>query len=102
MAVPSSWKGVAAKGKEEDNESIISDYGVLMEKEDESEDEKGDGSESDSSIDIHTPLPYVPFPHLLTSLLKGMREVTLCSATDCFPPVPSYFPAAVLRLCPCT
>ncbi|RPD81333.1 hypothetical protein L226DRAFT_566117 [Lentinus tigrinus ALCF2SS1-7] len=41
MAVLSSWNGVA-KNKEED-------------------DDKGDGSESDSSIDIHTPLPHLMF-----------------------------------------
>ena len=58
MAVPSSWKGAK---KDDDNESVISDYGTLLDKDD-SMDEKlleGDGSESDSSIDIHTPLPYV-------------------------------------------
>ena len=58
MAVPSSWKGAK---KDDDNESVISDYGTLLDKDD-SMDEKlleGDVSESDSSIDIHTPLPYV-------------------------------------------
>lgn len=61
LAVPSSWKGV--KNKEEDAESVISDYGTLLDKDD-SEDEKQEdgGSESDSSIDIHTPLPCVPCP----------------------------------------
>ena len=51
------------KGKEDDGESVISDYGTLLEKEAESEEDKpadDDGSESDSSIDIHTPLPCVP------------------------------------------
>ena len=40
----------------DDNEAIISDHGVLLEKGEESEEEKdaGDGSESDSSVDIHT------------------------------------------------
>ena len=60
MMVPSSWKGL--KGKEAatgDNESVISDYGTLL-KDDDSDLERqleGDGSESDSSLDIHTPLP---------------------------------------------
>ena len=80
MAAPSSWRGVASPGPGagvgvgaggggkgpvkdvfpiDDKESVISDYGVLLEKGEESEeDDKDDGgSESDSSIDIHTPLP---------------------------------------------
>ncbi|RPD53554.1 hypothetical protein L226DRAFT_95642 [Lentinus tigrinus ALCF2SS1-7] len=80
IAVPSSWKGVA-KSKEEDSESVISDYGALIEKEDESEDDKGDGSESDSSIDIHTPLPHLMFRDGLLSprskLLPGGGTATL-------------------------
>lgn len=52
------------KGKDkdkvaDDNESVASDYGTLL-KDDDSDMERqleGDGSESDSSIDIHTPLP---------------------------------------------
>ncbi|KAI0357234.1 hypothetical protein OH77DRAFT_145958 [Trametes cingulata] len=62
--VPSSWRGL--KGKEkvaDDNESVISDYGTLL-KDDDSDMERmleGDGSESDSSIDIHTPLPHLMF-----------------------------------------
>ena len=47
----------------DDRESVVSDYGTLLEKgelgsdlEEEEEDKDG-GSESDSSIDIHTPLP---------------------------------------------
>ncbi|KAJ2967773.1 hypothetical protein NUW54_g13411 [Trametes sanguinea] len=70
MAVPSSWKGLNAKEKEKgtgagagDNESVISDYGTLL-KDDDSDFERqleGDGSESDSSIDIHTPLPHLMF-----------------------------------------
>ncbi|KAJ8496381.1 hypothetical protein ONZ51_g1150 [Trametes cubensis] len=64
MMVPSSWKGL--KGKEAatgDNESVISDYGTLL-KDDDSDLERqleGDGSESDSSLDIHTPLPHLMF-----------------------------------------
>ncbi|KAI0631827.1 hypothetical protein C8Q77DRAFT_1061521 [Trametes polyzona] len=67
MAVPSSWKGLPGpKGKDkvaEDAESVISDYGTLL-KDDDSDMERmleGDGSESDSSIDIHTPLPHLMF-----------------------------------------
>ncbi|KAI9068554.1 hypothetical protein FKP32DRAFT_1561442 [Trametes sanguinea] len=68
MAVPSSWKGLNAKEKEKgagagDNESVISDYGTLL-KDDDSDFERqleGEGSESDSSIDIHTPLPHLMF-----------------------------------------
>ncbi|KAI0364879.1 hypothetical protein BV20DRAFT_813615 [Pilatotrama ljubarskyi] len=65
--VPSSWKGgIKAKEKEkvaDDNESVISDYGTLL-KDDDSDMERmleGEGSESDSSIDIHTPLPHLMF-----------------------------------------
>ncbi|KAH9896057.1 hypothetical protein C8Q73DRAFT_665068 [Cubamyces lactineus] len=64
MMVPSSWRGL--KGKETvagDNESVISDYGTLL-KDDDSDLERqleGDGSESDSSLDIHTPLPHLMF-----------------------------------------
>lgn len=60
MMIPSSWKGV--KPREDDEGSVISDYGTLLSKDADSEEEKAaddDGSESDSSIDIHTPLPYV-------------------------------------------
>ena len=62
MAVPSSWKGLKGKEKDkvaDDNESVMSDYGTLL-KDDDSDMERqleGEGSESDSSIDIHTPLP---------------------------------------------
>ena len=62
VSVPSSWRGPGKRqGLDEDNESFVSDYGTLLDK-DASMDEKlleGDGSESDSSIDIHTPLPCV-------------------------------------------
>ncbi|KAI0740047.1 hypothetical protein C8Q76DRAFT_689056 [Earliella scabrosa] len=82
MAVPSSWKGV--KSKEDDGESVISDYGTLLEKEAESEEDKpadDDGSESDSSIDIHTPLPHLMFRDGLLSprskLLPGGGSATL-------------------------
>ncbi|KAI0764230.1 hypothetical protein BD413DRAFT_196757 [Trametes elegans] len=65
MAIPSSWKGIKAgeKAGDGDTESIISDYGTLL-KDDDSEMERmleGEGSESDSSIDIHTPLPHLMF-----------------------------------------
>ncbi|THH31195.1 hypothetical protein EUX98_g2963 [Antrodiella citrinella] len=50
------------KSVAEDDESIfsISDYGMLLE-EDESQSDEAGGSESDSSIDIHTPLPHLMF-----------------------------------------
>ena len=46
----------------DDAESVVSDYGTLLEKGEpgsdlEEEEDKDGGSESDSSIDIHTPLP---------------------------------------------
>ncbi|KAI0938005.1 hypothetical protein AcV7_003319 [Taiwanofungus camphoratus] len=67
---PSSWKGKV--DTDHGGTPSISDYGVLLEHNDEtqvdSEDEsrlegelEGDGSESDSSIDIHTPLPHLMF-----------------------------------------
>ena len=64
--IPSSWRGANKRpGQDHDNESIMSeDYGTLLDK-DGSMDERlleGDGSESDSSIDIHTPLPCVLLP----------------------------------------
>ncbi|TBU42499.1 hypothetical protein BD309DRAFT_178796 [Dichomitus squalens] len=80
MVTPSSWKGVT---KDDDTGSVISDYGALLDKDD-SMDEKlleGDGSESDSSIDIHTPLPHLMFRDGLLSprskLLPGGGSATL-------------------------
>ncbi|PIL32436.1 hypothetical protein GSI_05138 [Ganoderma sinense ZZ0214-1] len=69
MAVPSSWRGPGKRqGLDEDSE----DSGMLLDK-DASMDEKmleRDGSESDSSIDIHTPLPEdEDAPSLLTRRL---------------------------------
>ncbi|TCD63000.1 hypothetical protein EIP91_006092 [Steccherinum ochraceum] len=57
-----SLRSEVKKGNGEDDESIfsISDYGALLE-EDESQSEGEGGSESDSSIDIHTPLPHLMF-----------------------------------------
>ncbi|KAL4247945.1 hypothetical protein ABKN59_008929 [Abortiporus biennis] len=43
-----------------DDESIISDYGNLLDNDSPLEDMDG-GSESDSSIDVHTPLPHLMF-----------------------------------------
>ena len=66
------------KGKEDDGESVISDYGTLLEKEAESEEDKpadDDGSESDSSIDIHTPLPCVPPACLVRVVLILCRHL---------------------------
>ncbi|KAI8976331.1 hypothetical protein BD414DRAFT_165415 [Trametes punicea] len=65
MVVPSSWKGLKSKDRvvAGDDESVISDYGTLL-KDDDSDLERqleGEGSESDSSIDIHTPLPHLMF-----------------------------------------
>ena len=83
VSVPSSWRGPGKRqGLDEDNESFVSDYGTLLDK-DASMDEKlleGDGSESDSSIDIHTPLPCVflsflrPYPPPRQSLLLRVRS----------------------------
>ncbi|KAH9850463.1 hypothetical protein C2E23DRAFT_835197 [Lenzites betulinus] len=57
MAVPSSWKGL--KEKEKGSERAISDYDTLLKDEESLSDMEqqleGDGSESDSSLDIHTP-----------------------------------------------
>ncbi|TBU26676.1 hypothetical protein BD311DRAFT_847341 [Dichomitus squalens] len=85
MAMPSSWKGVK---KDDDSGSVISDYGALLDKDD-SMDEKqleGDGSESDSSIDIHTPLPHLMFRDGLLSprskLLPGGGSATLSLYID--------------------
>ncbi|KAM5541517.1 hypothetical protein V8D89_004707 [Ganoderma adspersum] len=89
VLVPSSWRGAAKRqGLDDDNESIASDYGTLLDK-DASMDEKmleGDGSESDSSIDIHTPLPHLMFRDGLLSprskLLPGGGSSTLSMYMD--------------------
>ncbi|KAI1784582.1 hypothetical protein LXA43DRAFT_954889 [Ganoderma leucocontextum] len=86
-AVPSSWRATSKK-PDDDTESIVSDYGMLLEK-DASMDQKlleGDGSESDSSIDIHTPLPHLMFRDGLLSprskLLPGGGSATLSLYMD--------------------
>ncbi|KAI0739917.1 hypothetical protein C8Q80DRAFT_203094 [Daedaleopsis nitida] len=81
MGVPSSWKGV--KSKDDDAESVISDYGTLLDKDDSEDEKQGEegGSASDSSIDIHTPLPHLMFRDGLLSprskLLPGGGTATL-------------------------
>ncbi|KAI0641658.1 hypothetical protein C8Q79DRAFT_284928 [Trametes meyenii] len=88
MVVPTSWKGIGGKEKEkgkagDDAESVISDYGMLLHDEDSDMERQleGDGSESDSSIDIHTPLPHLMFRDGLLSprskLLPGGGNATL-------------------------
>ncbi|KAI0820891.1 hypothetical protein BC628DRAFT_1422555 [Trametes gibbosa] len=65
MAVPSSWKGLKEKEKEAARERVVSDYDTLLKDEESLSDMErqleGDGSESDSSLDIHTPLPHLMF-----------------------------------------
>ncbi|KAI0667523.1 hypothetical protein C8Q78DRAFT_385790 [Trametes maxima] len=88
MVVPTSWKGIGGKEKDrgkagDDAESMISDYGMLLHDDDSDMERQleGDGSESDSSIDIHTPLPHLMFRDGLLSprskLLPGGGNATL-------------------------
>ncbi|KAH9938815.1 uncharacterized protein BXZ73DRAFT_44548 [Epithele typhae] len=86
--VPSSWRGAKTNPKQdtgaplEESEPVGSD---LLEKAEESEEEDG-GSESDSSIDIHTPLPHLMFRDGLLSprskLLPGGGSATLSMYLD--------------------
>ncbi|KAH8094473.1 hypothetical protein BXZ70DRAFT_359927 [Cristinia sonorae] len=57
-----SLRSEGKDGKGDDDESIfsISDYGALLEEPESLSDGEG-GSESDSSLDIHTPLPHLMF-----------------------------------------
>lgn len=57
-----STKSSTSSGQGMASESLtdVSDYGVLLQQDtvpEENIEEEGDGSESDSSIDVHTPLP---------------------------------------------
>lgn len=56
LSLRSDGKDKKPTGEDDDSIFSISDYGVLLE-EDESQSDGEGGSESDSSIDIHTPLP---------------------------------------------
>ncbi|OBZ72960.1 hypothetical protein A0H81_07223 [Grifola frondosa] len=87
---PSSWK-VGKTQQVQGDVSPVSDYGTLLPVEPaggaESSGGEGEGSETDSSIDLHTPLPHLMFRDGLLSprsklLPKGTPPVSLYVEDD--------------------
>ena len=87
------------------DDSLLEDYGVVIGREDDGHyanvpDEDDISGDSDSSLDLHTPLPCVLFStrQFFLIVIDICPKGTLCYGTGCFLPTQNYYPRTLLLI----